>query len=61
MSVALEPQLVSSGCSTVRNEKASTEDTHRQECPHDVVGSRAHKGTMWNSNDCVHLKNAESP
>ena len=36
-----EPQLVSSGCSTVRTEKASAVDTHRRECPHDVVGSRA--------------------
>ena len=41
-----EPQLVSSGCSTVRTEKASAEDTHRRECPRDVVGSRTHKGTM---------------
>ena len=28
---------------------------------HDVVGLRAHKGTMWMSNDRVHLKNVESP
>ena len=41
-----EPLLVSSGCSTVRTEKALTEDTHRRECPHDVVGLHAHKGTM---------------
>ena len=56
-----EPPLVFSGCSTVRTEKASAEDTHRRECPHDVVGLHAHKGTMWMSNDCVPLKNVESP
>ena len=56
-----EPLLVSSGCSTVRTEKASAEDTHRRECPHDVVGLHVHKGTMWMSNDCVPLKNVESP
>ena len=56
-----EPLLVSSGCSTVRTEKALGEDTHRRECPHDVVGLHAHKGTMWMSNDCVPLKNVESP
>ena len=53
--------MVSSGCSTVRTEKASASDTHRRECPHDVVGLHAHKGTMWMSNDCVPLKNVESP
>ena len=31
------------------------------ECPHDVVGLHAHKGTMWMSNDGVPLKNVESP
>ena len=56
-----EPPLVSSGRSTVRTEKALAEDTHRRECPHDVVGLHAHKGTMWMSNDCVPLKNVESP
>ena len=56
-----EPPLVSSGCSTVRTERASAEDTHRRECPHDVVGLHAHKGTMWMSSDCVPLKNVESP
>ena len=55
-----EPPLVSSGCSTVQTEKASAEDTHRRECPHDVVGLHAHTGTMWMSNDCVSLKNIES-
>ena len=33
------------------------EDTHRRECPRDVVGLHAHKGTMWMSNDGVPLKN----
>ena len=45
--------MVSSGCSTVRTEKASA--------PHDVVGLHAHTGTMWMSNDCVPLKKVESP
>ena len=48
-----EPPLVSSGCSTVRIEKALAEDTHRRECPHDVVGLHTHKGNMWMSSDCV--------
>ena len=48
-------------CSTVRTEKALAEDTRRRECPHDVVGLHAHKGTMWMSNDGVPLKNVESP
>ena len=56
-----EPPLISSKCPTVRTEKALAEDTRRQECPHDVVGLHAHKGTMWMSNDCVPLKNVESP
>ena len=56
-----EPPLVSSGCSTVRTEKALAEDTHRRECPHDVVGLHAHKGTMRMSSDGVSLKNVESP
>ena len=42
-------------------EKALAEDTRRRECPHDVVGLHAHKGTMWMSNDGVPLKNVESP
>ena len=41
-------------------EKALAEDTCRRECPHDVVGLHAHKGTMWMSNDGVPLKNVES-
>ena len=45
------PQLVPSGGSTVWTEK----------CPHDVVGLRPHKGTMWMSNDRVPLENVESP
>ena len=56
-----EAPLASSGCSTVRTEKASAEDTHRRECPLDVVGLHAHKGTIWMSNDCVPLKSVESP
>ena len=56
-----EPPLVSSVCSTVRTDKASAEDTHRRECPHDVVGLHAHKGTMWMSSNGVPLKNVESP
>ena len=42
-------------------EKTPAEDTPRLECPHDVVGLRPHKGTMWMSNDRVPLKNVESP
>ena len=53
--------MVSSGCSMVRTEKASAQDTHRRECPHDVVGLHAHTGTVWMSNDCVPLKNVASP
>ena len=56
-----EPQLVSSGCSMVWTEKTPAEDTPRPECPHDIVGLRAHKGTMWKTNDRVLLKNVESP
>ena len=56
-----EPSLVSSKCLTVQTGQASAEDTHRQECPHDVIGLHAHKGTMWMSDDCVPLKNAKSP
>ena len=53
--------MVSSRFSTVQTEKASAEDTHRRECPHDVVGLHAHRGTMWMSDDCVPLKNVELP
>ena len=55
------PQLVPSGGSTVLTEKTLAEDTPGRECPHDVVGLRPHKGTMWMSNDRVPLKNVESP
>ena len=55
------PQLVSSGGSTVWTEKTPAEDTPGRECPHDVVGLRPHKGTMWMSNDRVSLENVESP
>ena len=52
VSLAVEQsRLVSSGCSTVQTEKALAEDTHGWECPHDVVGLHAHKGTMWMSNE----------
>ena len=53
--------MVSPGYSAVQTEKALAEDTRRRECPHDVVGLHAHKGTMWMSNDGVPLKNVESP
>ena len=53
--------MVSPGYSAVQREKALAEDTRRRECPHDVVGLHAHKGTMWMSNDGVPLKNVESP
>ena len=55
------PPLVSSRCSSVWTEMAPAEDTPRRECPHDVVGLRVHKGTMWMSNNRVPLKNVESP
>ena len=55
------PQLVPSGGSTVWTEKTPAEDTPGRECPHDVVGLRPHKGTMWMSNDLVPLENVESP
>ena len=53
--------MLSSGCLTVWTEKTPAEDTTRRECPHDVVGLRAHKGTMWMSTDRVPLKNIELP
>ena len=37
------------------------EDTHIQECSHDVVGLYAHKDTMWNTDDRVPHKNITSP
>ena len=47
--------------STVWTGKNPAEDTPGRECPHDVVGLRPHKGTMWMSNDRVPLENVESP
>ena len=61
VSQAVEPQLVPSGGSTVWTEKTPAEDTPGRECPHDVVGLRPHKGTMWMSNDRVPLENVEAP
>ena len=52
--------MVPSGGSTVWTEKTPAEDTPGRECPHDVVGLRPHKGTMWMSNDRVPLENVES-
>ena len=49
-----EPSLVSYKGSTVQ-------DTHKQECSHDVVGLYVHTGTRWNSDDCVLRKNVKSP
>ena len=56
-----EPSLVSSKRSTLQTGQALAEDTYRQECPHDVIGLHAHKGTMWMSDDCVPRKNVKSP
>ena len=56
-----EPSLISYKCLTVQTGQASADDTHKQECSHDVVGLYAHKGTMWNSDDCVPRKNVKSP
>ena len=56
-----EPMLVSPTGSTVQTGQASAEDTHNQECSHDVVGLYAHKGTMWNTDDRVPQKDIKSP
>ena len=56
-----EPTLVSHTDSTAQTGQALAEDTHIQECSHDVVGLYAHKGTMWNTDDCVPHKNITSP
>ena len=48
----VEPTLVFP-TSTVQTGQALAEDTHNQECSHDVVRLYAHKGTMWNTDDCV--------
>ena len=55
-----EPTLVSP-TSTVQTGQALAEDTHIQECSHDVVGLYAHKGTMWNIDDRVPQKDIKSP
>ena len=34
--------------------------THIQECSYDVVGLYAHKGTLWNTDDCVPQKDIKS-
>ena len=41
--------------------QALAEDTHNQECSHDVVGLYAHKGTMCNTDDRVPQKDIKSP
>ena len=48
----VKPTLVSP-TSTVQTGQALAEDTHNQECSHDVVRLYAHRGTMWNTDDCV--------
>ena len=55
------PTLVSPTGSTVQTGQALAEDTHNQECSHDVVGLYAHKGTMWNTDDRVPQKDIKSP
>ena len=42
-------------------ETTPAEDTPGRECPHDVVGLRLHKGTIWMLSDRVPLENVESP
>ena len=56
-----EPTLVSHTESTAQNGQALAEDTHIQECSHDVVGLYAHKGTMCITDDRVPQKNIKSP
>ena len=56
-----EPTLVSHTDSTAQTGQALAEDTHIQECSHDVVGLYAHKGTMWITDDCVSQKNIKLP
>ena len=56
-----EPTLVSPTGSTVQTRQVLAEDTHNQECSHDVVGLYAHKGTMWNTDDRVPQKDIKSP
>ena len=46
-----EPPLVSPGYSAVQTENALAEDTHRRECPHDVVGRHVRFQTLpWTVN-----------
>ena len=42
-------------------EKTLAEDTPGRECPHDDVGLRPRKGTMWMLKDRVPSMNIESP
>ena len=56
-----EPTLVSHTDSTAQTGQVLAEDTHIQECSHDVVGLFAHKGTMWITDDRVPQKNIKSP
>ena len=56
-----EPPLVSSRCLTVRTEKASAEDTHRRECPHDVVGLHAHRRTKIDDVSLAVEQSGEEP
>ena len=48
----MEPTLLSP-TSKVQTGQSLAEDTHNQECSHDVVRLYAHKGTMWNTDDYV--------
>ena len=52
-----EPTLVSHTGSTAQTGQVLAEDTHIQECSHDVVGLYAHKSTMWITDDRVPQKN----
>ena len=56
-----EPTLVSHTDSTAQTGQVLAEDTHIQECSHDVVGLYAHKGTMWITDDRVPQKNIKLP
>ena len=56
-----EPTLVSHTDSTAQTGQALAEDTHIQECSHDVVGLYAHKGTMRSTDDRVPQKNIKLP
>ena len=56
-----EPTLVSHTDSTAQTGQALAEDTHIQECSHDVVRLYAHKGTMWITDDRVPQKNIKLP